>query len=151
MKNETWELVPPPPNGKNVIGSRWILKVKRNADGSSDHCKARLVAQGYSQTKGVDCDEVLSPVVRYSAIRSLLALATMHDLEVHQMDVKTACLNGSIDSEIFMTQPEGYVDACKPNYVCKLNKSIYGLKQSAHQIFIVMASRLLGRVLVSSG
>ena len=135
MKNETWDLVPPPPDGKNVIGSRWILKVKRNADGSVDGCKARLAAHVYSQTKGVDYDEVFSPVARYSAIspvaRSLLALTNMHDLEVHQMDVKTAFLNGSIDSEIFMTQPEGYVDACKSNYVCKLNKSIYGLKQSA--------------------
>ena len=130
LKNETWELVPPP-EGKNIVGSRWILKVKRNADGSLDRYKARLVAQGYSQTKGVDYDEVFSPVARYSAIRSLLALANMHDLEVHQMDVKTAFLNGSIDSDIFMTQPEGYVDADKPNYVCKLNKSICGLKQSA--------------------
>ena len=79
----------------------------------------------------MDYDEVLSPAARYSAIRSLLALANVHDLEVHQMDVKTAFLNGSIHSEIFMTQPKGYVDADKPNYVCKLNKSIYGIKQSA--------------------
>ena len=121
----------PPPEGKNIVGSRWIFKVKRNSDGSLDGFKARLVAQGYSQTNGMDYDEVFSPAARHSAIRSLLALANILDLEVHQMDVKTAFINGSIDSEIFMTQPEGYADADKPNYVCKLNKSIYGLKQSA--------------------
>ena len=93
--------------------------------------KARLVAQGYSQTEGIDDDEVFSPVARYTSIRSLLALATVKDWHVHQMDVKTAFLQGSIDTEIFMEQPLGYVDKNKPNHVCKLQKSIYGLKQEA--------------------
>eukprot|EP00795_Rhopilema_esculentum_P009823 gene9823-biopygen12578 len=79
----------------------------------------------------MDYGEVFSPVARYSAIRSLLALANIHNLEVHQMDVKTAFLNGSIDSEIYMAQPEGYKDPDRPSYVCKLKKSIYGLEQSA--------------------
>ena len=105
IKNDTWELVPPP-NDKNIVGSKWVLKVKRNADGTVDRFKARLVAQGYSQTHGIDYDEVFSPVAKYSAIRSLLALANAHNLEVHQMDVKTAFLNGLIDCDIYMSQPE---------------------------------------------
>ena len=130
IKNDTWELVPPP-EGKNIVGSRWVLKVKRNEDGSIDRFKARLVAQGYSQVKGVDYEEVFSPVARYTSVRSLLALAIAQDLEIHQMDVKTAFLNGSLDCEIHMSQPEGFVDPDRPNHVCKLKKSIYGLKQSA--------------------
>ena len=93
--------------------------------------KARLVAQGYSQTQGVDYEEVFSPVVRYSSIRTLLALANAQNLEIHQMDVKTAFLNGSIEHNIYMSQPEGFIDPDHPDYVCKLKKSIYGLKQSA--------------------
>ena len=130
MKNDTWELVPPPKD-KNIVGSRWVLKVKRDENGAVDRFKARLVAQGYSQMKGIDYDEVFSPVARYASVRSLLALANAHDLEIHQMDVKTAFLNGSLDCEIYMSQPEGFVDPERPDYVCKLKKSIYGLKQSA--------------------
>ena len=130
LKNDTWDLVPPL-EGKNIVGSRWILKVKRDEDGGVDRFKARLVAQGYSQVKGDDYDEVFSPVARYTSVRSLLALANAHDLEIHQMDVKTAFLNGSLDCDIYMSQPEGFVDPDRPNHVCKLKKSIYGLKQSA--------------------
>ena len=130
LKNDTWDLVPPP-EGKNIVGSRWVLKVKHDENGSVNRFKARLVAQGYSQVKGVDYDEVFSPVARNTSVRSLLALANAHDLEIHQMDVKTAFLNGSLDCEIYMSQPEGFVHPDRPNHVCKLKKSIYGLKQSA--------------------
>ena len=130
INNETWELVPPPLDA-NIVGSKWVLKVKRDANGNINRYKARLVAQGYSQVKGVDYDEVFSPVARNTSVRSLLALANAHDLEIHQMDVKTAFLNGSLDCEIYMSQPEGFVDPDRPNHVCKLKKSIYGLKQSA--------------------
>jgi hypothetical protein len=130
MNNETWELVPPP-EGSNIVGSKWVLKVKRDANGNVDRHKARLVAQGYSQTQGIDYEEVFSPVARYSSIRTLLALANAHNLEIHQMDVKTAFLNGSIEHDIYMSQPEGFIDPDHPEYVCKLKKSIYGLKQSA--------------------
>ena len=96
LDNETWELVPPPENS-NIVGSKWVLKLKRDADGNIHRHKARLVAQGYSQTQGMDYEEVFSPVVRYSSIRTLLALANAQNLEIHQMDVKlrfsTAQLN----------------------------------------------------------
>ena len=122
INNETWELVPPPLDA-NIVGSKWVLKVKRDANGNINRYKARLVAQ----TQGIDYEEVFSPVARYSSIRTLLALANAYDLEVHQMDVKTAFLNGIIEHDIFMSQPEGFIDPDHPNYVCKLKKSLYGL------------------------
>ena len=90
IKNGTWELVPPP-EGKNFVGSLWVLKVKHNEDGSMDRFEAILVAQGCSQEEGVDYEEVFSPVAHYTSVRSLLALANAHNLEiqsVHQMDAK---------------------------------------------------------------
>ena len=130
MKNKTWTLVPRPPNA-NVVGNRWIFKIKRRGDGSIDRYKARFVAQGFTQTHGIDYDEVFSPVARGSAIRCLLALANSNDWEIHQMDVKTAFLNGELDHDVYMEQPPGYIDPNHPDYVCKLHKSLYGLKQSA--------------------
>ena len=106
LKKNIWDLVPSP-EGKNIVGSRWVLKVKHDKNGSVNCFKARLVAQGYSQVKGVDYDEVFSPVARNTSVRSLLALANAHDLAIHQMDVKIAFLNGSLDREIYMSQPEG--------------------------------------------
>ena len=130
MKNKTWELVPRP-EGINIVGSRWVYKVKRDSDGLISRYKARLCAKGYSQTEGIDYSEVFSPVARFSTIRTLLAFDNAHDLEVHHMDVTTAFLNGKIDCDIYMEQPEGFIDENFPQYVCKLNKGLYGLKQSA--------------------
>ena len=126
----TWDLVDLPAN-KNLVGCKWVFKVKCNANGNIDRYKARLVAQGYSQRHGVDYDEVFAPVARYTTIRTLLAIANQYNLEIHQMDVKSAFLHGSLDNEIFMKQPEGYVDKNYPDKVCKLKRSLYGLKQSA--------------------
>ena len=125
-----WELVPPP-EGKNVVGSRWVFKVKRDADGSVQRLKARLVAQGYSQSKGIKYQEVFPPVVRYNSLRALFALANTCGWYIPQMDVKTALSQGDLGEEILMKQPEGYIDEERPNHVCRLNKSIYGLKQAA--------------------
>ena len=129
VKSETWELVIPP-NDACIVGSKWVFKVKRNANGEVDRYKARIVAQGYSQTYGIDYEEVFSPVVRYSSIRTLLTLANAQDLKIHQMDVTTAFLNGSLEHDIYMKQPEGFVESRYPDHVCKLKRSIYGLKPS---------------------
>ncbi len=126
----TWELVDLP-DGANLVGCRWVFKTKRKADGTVDRYKARLVAQGYSQEEGVDFDEVFAPVAKYKSIRTVLAIANQLNLDVHQMDVKSAFLNGELSEDIYMKQPEGFVNKKCPAKVCKLKKSLYGLKQSA--------------------
>ena len=130
LKNETWTLVPLPTK-KNVVGSKWVFKHKYGPDGTINRYKARFVAQGFSQKYGLDYEEVFAPVARANSLRTILAIANAMDMEVHQMDVKTAFLNGKLTEEIYMQQPEGYVDQKHPDYVCKLHKSLYGLKQSA--------------------
>lgn len=127
--NKTWSLQPLP-RGKKAIGCRWVLKIKRTADGSIDKYKARLVAQGFNQRSGIDYHETFAPVAKFTSIRALLSLAACHDYEVHQMDVVTAYLNGDIDEEIYMRQPDGFVVPGREHLVCKLNKSLYGLKQA---------------------
>ena len=130
LKNQTWDLVELP-EGKNVTGRKWVFKLKHDENGEITHYKARLVAQGFTQEAGVDYDEVFAPVAKYDSIRSVLPIANQLDLEVHQMDVKTAFLQGDLDNEIYMKQPEGYIDKTQPNKVCKLRISIYRLIQSA--------------------
>jgi len=112
------------------VKSKWVFKVKTNADGSIERCKARLVAQGYSQTEGFDYDETFSPVVRSESVRSVVALAVMNNLRLHQMDITTAFLHGDLQEEVYMKQPEGFVKQGQEKLVCRLKKSIYGLKQS---------------------
>ena len=129
-EHNTWKLVDLP-EGKNLVGCKWVFKLKKNAQREIVRYKARLVAQGYSQEFGVDYNEVFAPVARYKSIRSVLAIANQFDLEAHQMDVVSAFLNGELEDEIYMKQPEGFVDQSHPGKVCKLNKSLYGLKQAA--------------------
>uniref|UniRef100_A0A2N9F7V6 Integrase catalytic domain-containing protein n=1 Tax=Fagus sylvatica TaxID=28930 RepID=A0A2N9F7V6_FAGSY len=106
-KNNVWELVDLPP-GRKTIGNKWVLKVKRKADGSIDRYKARLVAKGYTQREGIDYEDTFSPVVRFASIRLILSIVAKQDLELFQMDVKTAFLNGELDEEIYMAQPAGF-------------------------------------------
>lgn len=132
VSNATWELIELPP-GCSTIGCKWVFKRKLKPDGSVDKFKARLVAKGFKQKEGIDYFDTYSPVTRITTIRVLLALASIYHLEVHQMDVKTAFLNGDLEEEIYMDQPEGYVIPGNENKVCKLVKSLYGLKQAPKQ------------------
>ncbi|GKA70259.1 retrotransposon protein, putative, ty1-copia subclass [Tanacetum coccineum] len=130
--NEVWDLVDLPPNGKTV-GSKWLFKKKTDMDGAVHTYKARLVAKGYTQTPGIDYEETFSPVADIRAIRILIAITAFYDYEIWQMDVKTAFLNGYLSEEVYMEQPEGFVNPKYPNRVCKLKRSIYGLKQASRQ------------------
>lgn len=128
-KAGTYELVPLPTD-RNAIPSKWVFKTKRGADGLIKKYKARLVAQGCRQEYGVDYVETFAPVARLSSIRAVLALVAHHDWELHQMDVRSAYLNGDLDEEIYMKQPTGYVEEGKESCVCRLKKGLYGLKQA---------------------
>ena len=132
LQNHTWELVDIPPRSK-PIGYKWIFKRKLKADGSVDKYKARLVAKGYRQKEGLDYFDTYSLVSRITSIRTLIAIASLNNMEIHQMDVKTAFLNGELDEEIYMEQPEGFAVQGQENKVCKLVKSLYGLKQAPKQ------------------
>ncbi len=111
-----------------------MFRVKHGSDGRVERFKGRLVAKGYAQKYGINYDETFSPVVRFSSIRALLALAVQNDMLIHQMDVVTAFLNGNLDEEIYMQQPDGYIKPGEEHLVCKLKKSLYGLKQSPRHV-----------------
>lgn len=127
-ENGTWILVKPE-QASNVVDSKWIFRIKEEA-GNKRRYKARLVARGFSQRRGIDYDDTFSPVVRHSSLRFLLALAVKSGLNVDQMDVKTAFLNGDLSETVYMKQPDGYEEKGKEDNVCLLKRAIYGLKQS---------------------
>lgn len=130
--NKVWELVSLPVGAKPV-GCKWIFKTKRDSNGNVERYKARLVAKGFTQKEGIDFKETFSPVSSKDSFRTIMALVAYFDLELHQMDVKTAFLNGDIKETIYMVQPENFVSGDPKNMVCKLTKSIYGLKQASRQ------------------
>ena len=131
IKNNTWELTPLPP-GRKAIGTRWVFRIKQNANGSIERYKARWVAKGFSQHAGVDYNKTFAPVAKFPSIRVLLAVATQLNLELHQMDVDTAFLYGVIKEDIYITQLEGFIDTVHPNWVCHMKQALYGLKQAPH-------------------
>ncbi|KAK8944130.1 hypothetical protein KSP39_PZI007676 [Platanthera zijinensis] len=131
-ENKVWELVDLP-EGTKPVGCKWIFKTKRDASGNVEKYKARLVAKGFTQREGIDYNETFSPVSSKDSFRIIMALVAQFDLELHQMDVKTAFLNGDIDETIYMVQPENFVSGDPKRTVCKLKKSIYGLKQASRQ------------------
>jgi len=128
-KNEAWDLVELPA-GRKPIGSKWVFKKKMNVEGKVEKYKARLVAKGYSQVPGIDFGDIFSPVAKVTSIRLLLSVAAAFDFEIEQMDVKTTFLHGDLEEEIYMKQPEGFMVKGKKELVCRLKKSLYGLKQS---------------------
>nr|GEV87706.1 retrotransposon protein, putative, Ty1-copia subclass [Tanacetum cinerariifolium] len=130
--NKVWDLVELPPNEK-IVGSKWLFKKKIDMDGAIHTYKVHLVTKGYTQTLGIDYEETFSPIADIRAIRILIAIATHYNYEIWQMDVKTVFLNGYLSEEVYMEQPEGFVNPKYPNRVCKLKRSIYGLKQASRQ------------------
>lgn len=142
-RNGTWKLTEPPKEQK-IIGLKWIYKLKKDASGNVVKYKARLVAKGYSQEQGVDFEENFAPVTRLETVRLLLALAAQNNWEVHHLDVKTAFLNGEIKEDVYVAQPEGYVQKGKEHMVYKLVKALYGLKQAPRAWYFKLAKCLEG-------
>ena len=133
--NQVWDLVELP-EGFRAVGCKWVYKTKTDASGNIERYKARLVAKGFLQKEGIDYHDTFSPVSKKDSLRIIMALVAHFDLELHQMDVKTAFLNGELEEEVYMTQPEGFISEKGNNLVCKLKKSIYGLKQASRQWYM---------------
>nr|GEY24655.1 zinc finger, CCHC-type [Tanacetum cinerariifolium] len=132
MENNTWVLSDLP-SGCEPLGYKWIFKRKMKVNGSGDKFKARLVIQGFRQKEGIDYFDTYALVARITTIRLLLSLVAIHNLVIHQMDVNTAFLNGDLDEEVYMKQPEGFIMPGNENKACKLVKSLYRLKQVPKQ------------------
>ena len=130
----TWKLVDMPA-GANIVGSKWVFRAKKNAAENVVCYKARLVTQGFSQVPGVDYFDMFAPVAKLASIRAALAIAAVNDMEIHQINIKGAYLNGVLTSQenIYMRQPPGYSSPGNPNQVCRLLKTLYGLKQSGRR------------------
>lgn len=149
-ENHTWHLVQKSalPRDKKCVNSRWVLKVKYNADGSIERYKARLVAQGFTQRSGIDYNETFAPVVKFNSIRLIIAIAVARNLPIHQFDIKTAFLRGDLEEQIYMKFPTGFErndQDTGEDLICLLKKSIYGLKQSARCWYSKVDSFLLSK------
>ncbi|GJT11252.1 retrovirus-related pol polyprotein from transposon TNT 1-94 [Tanacetum coccineum] len=141
---DVWELVPPT-DCAMIIALKWIYKVKLDEYGDVLKNKARLVAKGYCQEEGLDFEESFAPVARLEAIRIFLANAASKNMTVYQMDVKTAFLNGELKEEVYVSQPEGFVDPDRPHHVYRLKKAIYGLKQAPRAWYDTLSKFLLAQ------
>jgi len=116
--------------GRKTLRNKWVFKLKNEDNNSNSRYKTRIVVKGCNQKKDIDFEEIFSSVVKTTSIRAILGLATKQDLEVEQLDVKTEFLHGDLEEEIYMEQPEGFVELEKEHLVCRLKKSLYGLKQA---------------------
>ena len=143
QENETFELTSLP-EGQSLVGGKWVYAIKSKPDGGERH-KARYVAKGYSQRKGVDFHETFAPTAQMTSVRLLMQIAAQYDMQLHQMDVKTAYLHAPIDCEIYMEQPEGFeiTSHTEEKLVWRLRKSLYGLKQSGRMWNSLLHEQLL--------
>jgi hypothetical protein len=141
MKNDVWEVVPRP-EGKRVVGSKWIYKFKHGADESVEKYKACFVAKGFVQKEGVDYEETFAPMARYSSIRAIISLVAEMGWRVHQIDVKTAFLNGVIEEEVYIEHPEGFEVRDWDTHVCRLRRALYRLKQAPRASYSRIDSHL---------
>jgi Reverse transcriptase (RNA-dependent DNA polymerase) len=148
-RNNTWQLVNPPPNA-NIISCKWLFKIKCHADGTIARYKARLVAKGYTQEEGLDYFDTFSPVVKPTTIRTVLTIVLAQKWHIHQLDVNNASLHGELQEIIFMQQPPGFRDPLNSHKICLLNKALYGLKQAPRAWFTKLKTFLLDRHFVCS-
>jgi hypothetical protein len=134
VNNQTWDLVQLPA-GKRALQNKWVYKLKEE-DGGEKRYKARLVVKGFAQKKGIAFDEMFYPVVKITSIITILSLVAVQDLHLEQLDVKEAFLDGDLEEEIYMQQPQGYEVKGKDNLVCRLKKRLYGLKKTPRKWYL---------------
>uniref|UniRef100_A0A2N9F1H2 Reverse transcriptase Ty1/copia-type domain-containing protein n=1 Tax=Fagus sylvatica TaxID=28930 RepID=A0A2N9F1H2_FAGSY len=142
LKNGTWNLVPPKSH-TNVVGCKWVFRIKRNAGGSLARYKARLVAKGFHQQQGLDYGDTFSPVIKPITIRTVLSLAVDSNWNICQLDVTNALLHGFLSEDVYMIQPPRFVHSSFPNHVCHLRKALYGLKQAPRAWYSRLSTRLV--------
>lgn len=145
VRNRTWELVPPN-SKKNVVGCRWIFKIKRLPNGSIDRYKARLIAKGFNQRSCVDYYDTFSPVTA----RLVISIAISQGWSLCQLDVNNAFLQGHLVEDVFMAQPPDFIDRDNPSYVCKLHKAIYGIKQASRAWYYKLKQFLIASGFINS-
>ncbi|GJR42609.1 retrovirus-related pol polyprotein from transposon TNT 1-94 [Tanacetum coccineum] len=141
---KVWELVDKP-FGKMIIKLKWLWKNKKDKDQTVIRNKARLVAKGYAQEEGIDFEESFAPVARLEAVRIFVAYAAHKSFPIYQMDVKTAFLNGPLKEEVYVAQPEGFVDPDHPEKVYLLRKALYGLKQAPRAWYDELSNFLMSK------
>lgn len=142
QRHGTWTLTLPPPHA-NIVGCKWVFRIKRKPDGTIEQYKARLVAKGFHQHPGVDFHETFSLVVKPVTIRTVLTLVLSAGWPLKQLDISNAYLHGDVKVPIYMSQPLGFVDKTRPSHVCLLRKSLYGLRQAPREWYNVLSSALL--------
>ena len=136
--------------GKEPVGCKWLYKPKFKEDENIDKYKARLVEKGYKQKEGIDYEDTFAPVAKLNTIRLLIALATKHNWNIHQLDVKSAFLNGDLKEEVYLVQPEGFFKQGQEHLVCRLRKALYGLKQAPRSWYVKIDTFFLQNGFVKS-
>ncbi|CAL1371853.1 unnamed protein product [Linum trigynum] len=141
VRNHTWDLVPAPPDC-NILSNRWVFAEKTNPDGSLEREKARLVARGFEQIPGHDFGDTFSPILKPATLRLLLGIVVSQAWPLHQVDISNAFLHDTLQEEVYMRQPVGFIDPEHPDSVCRLRKSIYGLRQAPRAWFHCLSQAL---------
>ena len=143
VDNNTWTLTDLPP-GFKALPLRWVCRTKRDANNVFEKYKGRIVVKGYAQEAGLDFDKTFAPVVRIESVRAILAIAAANDLFILHVDCTNAFLNGLSDLELYVLQPEGFIDPKYPNKILRLNKTLYGLKQAPRIWYLLLCGVIVG-------